>query len=244
MSCKAHIVCRQYILYPDYCIPEELSLETKKKEREVKSKQLNQLWTDLRAMPEKVNSVIKFYLSLPAEEAHHAAHPTRGSHLMAQRVNPQIAQKISELVQDGIIDTQEVRKVLNHYVCTVLCHENPPDSDDRAYFPVNRDLKNHIYKAKKAHELSKLDQHNLAKKINDWKKSYPNSEHFFHPYVSTKEESSEEEKNFELEDELEQTLLWVHQTKWQKDILTKYGNTMILMDATYKTTFMILLYFL
>ena len=29
---------------------------------------------------------------------------------------------------------------------------------------------------------------------------------------------------------------WVHQTEWQRDILAKYGNTMTLMDATYKTT--------
>ena len=93
---------------------------------------------------------MKYHLSLTTEEAHHGTHQTRGSHLMAQRVNPQIAQKISELVQDGITETQEVRKVLNHYVCMVLCAEHPPDSDDRAYFPVNRDLKNHIYKARKS----------------------------------------------------------------------------------------------
>ena len=33
-----------------------------------------------------------------------------------------------------------------------------------------------------------------------------------------------------------QTLLWVHQEAWQKDLLTKYGNTITLIDATYKTT--------
>ena len=30
--------------------------------------------------------------------------------------------------------------------------------------------------------------------------------------------------------------MWVHQTNWQKEMLTKYGNTMTLIDATYKTT--------
>ena len=39
-----------------------------------------------------------------------------------------------------------------------------------------------------------------------------------------------------LEQEFEQSLLWVHQTKWQREILAKYGNTMTLIDATYKTT--------
>ncbi len=32
------------------------------------------------------------------------------------------------------------------------------------YFPVPRDVRNHIYKAKKALELSKIDQHNLKLK--------------------------------------------------------------------------------
>lgn len=232
-GCKAHIVCRQYYLYPDYCIPNGVTYETKLKERESKNKKLNQLRTDLKTAPEKVKKIVKYHLSLPTEEAHHATHQTRGSHLMAQRVNPQVSQKIDELVLDGITDTQEVRKVLNHFVRTVLCAENPPDSDDRAYFPVNRDLKNHIYKAKKAHQLSKLDQHNLAKKIEEWKKSYPDSEHFFRPYVSAKLEDNPPEESPE---KFQQTLLWVHQTKWQREMLSKYGNTMTLMDATYKTT--------
>ena len=33
-----------------------------------------------------------------------------------------------------------------------------------------------------------------------------------------------------------QTLLWVHQTEWQRELLKRYGNTISLIDATYKTT--------
>ena len=33
--------------------------------------------------------------------------------------------------------------------------------------------------------------------------------------------------------QLQQNLLWVHQTNWQREMLVKYGNT---IDATYKTT--------
>ena len=36
--------------------------------------------------------------------------------------------------------------------------------------------------------------------------------------------------------EYEQTLLWIHQEPWQQDLLIKYGNTITLMDAIYKTT--------
>ena len=40
---------------------------------------------------------------------------------------------------------------------------------------------------------------------------------------------------FSTED-YEQTLLVVHQEMWQGELLQKYGNTITLMDATYKTT--------
>ena len=117
---------------------------------------------------------------------------------MAQRVNPQVTQKIKELVQEGMTNPHEIRKVLNHYVRTVLCTENPPDPDDRAYFPVHRDLKNHIYNAKL---LSKFD---LVKKISEWKTTYPDSRHFFRPYISdTKQSDSNDEEN---SNEFEQTL--------------------------------------
>ena len=36
--------------------------------------------------------------------------------------------------------------------------------------------------------------------------------------------------------EYEQTLLWIHRESWQQDLLIKYGNTITLLDATYKTT--------
>ena len=33
-----------------------------------------------------------------------------------------------------------------------------------------------------------------------------------------------------------QTLLFVHQEKWQQDLLSKYGSDLTMIDATYRTT--------
>ena len=246
-------MCRQYILYPDYRVTKKEMFVTKRNERAEKEVMLNELRKDLASCSVEVKRDVKYHVSLPSEEAHHSTHPTRGPHLMAQRVNPQIIQHINDLVLEGLTNPYEVRKALNNYVRKVLCPDNPPDSDDRAYFPVNRDLKNHIYKAKRALELSKFDQHNLAMKITEWKVTYPDSHHFFRPYVSSQKNQDHVRVESELDEtmdvydseddglkksagEFEQTLMWVHQTKWQQDILSKYGNTMTLIDATYKTT--------
>ena len=228
IGCQAHIIVREYVLYPDYKVAKYYN--SKSQERFAKEEQLNKLRADL-TIGDKVQSESRYYVSLPIEDAHHNTHPTHGAHIMAQRVNPYVVQKISALVAEGMIDTQEIKRALKHYVNTVLCANNRPDPDDRAYYPTPCDLQNHIYKAKWALQLSKLDQHNLRLKIDKWKTDQ-NSSFYFRPYSVT--ESGDETDTDTVQ--LQQNLLWVHQTKWQRELLVKYGNTMTLIDATYKTT--------
>ena len=122
-----------------------------------------------------------------------------------------------------MVDPYEVHKALKHYVNEVMCVKTAkPDPDDRAYYPIIRDIQNHIYKAKQALDLSKFDQENLKLKIKSWEKE-EQSKFYFRPFIKSEGDNRE-------------SLLWVHQTEWQRDILAKYGNNMTLMDATYKTT--------
>ena len=60
-------------------------------------------------------------------------------------MNEKVATKISEIVADGITDIPQVRSLLRHYVMHDLCKDNPPNPNDRAYFPLDNDLRNHIY---------------------------------------------------------------------------------------------------
>ena len=79
----------------------------------------------------------------------------------------------------------------------------------------------------------------------------PESTHYFRPYLIKQKECTDEslplgpqpaeKQSSNGSDEIiitnenyEQTLLWVHQTDWQKQLLKKYGNTISLIDATYK----------
>ena len=54
---------------------------------------------------------------------------------------------------------------------------------------------------------------------------------YFRPYRCAKGD-----KDSQTYHQFEQTLLWVHQEQWQQQLMLTYGNTMCLMDATYKTT--------
>ena len=89
-----------------------------------------------------------------------------------------------------------------------------------------------VYKAQQACQLSKLAQENLQLKIEMWKKQSPQSHFHFRPYRSVPESDGHDTME---EGNLTQTLLYVHQEPWQQ-LLRRYGNTISLMDTTYKTT--------
>ena len=107
--------------------------------------------------------------------------------------------------------------------------------------------------------MSCLDQENVHLKIELWKKKHPECTHLFRPYIqkggieellgcSTAATPIRNKSSYVGNDAVDdttaitdncsytQTLLWVHQTEWQKELLKRYGNTMTLIDATYKTT--------
>ena len=110
--------------------------------------------------------------------------------------------------------------------------------------------------------MSKLDQENLRLKIEAWQRDSLGSSHYFRPYIKKNKEETHSFKQHHTKEsecisgvfvgstgseddwlkfkgtseECTQTLLWVHQTDWQKELFVKYGNTITLIDATYKTT--------
>ena len=149
-------------------------------------------WQHLRLTCAKMLNVTTktmYYISLPTEDSHQG-HPTgAGTAVFAQRVNDKVAIKISELVADGVTESDKVRSILRHYVLKDLCKNNPPDCNDRVYFPTDTDLRNHIYMAKRVMQLSCLDQENIKLKLENWKAIDPESNHFFRPYLLKEKEN-------------------------------------------------------
>lgn len=97
-----------------------------------------------------------------------------------------------------------------------------PSPISRAFYPDEKTIQNCIIKFTYEKHQNKIDQHAVAVKIERWKKSYSNDNFFFRPY------SNESDGNIK-------PLPFCHQTKWQRYLITRYGNT-CLIDATFKTT--------
>ena len=215
----------EYILYPRYEVhTDQERVMSNKAMRRTKASRLSELRNGLE-QGEQTATTKKYFVVLPTAEAHHLCHPTGREVAMAQRVHTRIKQKIQV---EGISDPLEVQRHLKHYVCHTLCSEQPPDRLDRAYYPELQDIHNHVNKAKRSIQLSLLDQENVALRIEQWKKESPAAKYAFRPFH--KDQSDSEPDN------PEQSLLWVHQEVWQQDLLLRYGNTITMIDATYKTT--------
>ena len=254
IGCHAHIELKKCILYPEH------ELQEQKGGRTQKDKNMQELKSKLKEEPEAIVKKTVWFISLPTNDAH-SGHPTGTATAgFSKRMNDKVAAKIVDIVASGITDKTEVRSLLQHYVVHDLCKDAQPDPNDRAYFPLDTDIANHIYMAKRVAQLSHLDQENAHLKIQEWKKTDPGSSHFFRPYVIPEEASLDRptvsRENGDIDnvtgsfvgnnggddtsviddDNYKQPLLWVHQTDWQKDILRRYGNTLSMLDATYKTT--------
>ena len=233
IGCPAHIVVKQYILFPQYALPDEIHGKSKHQIRLQKEQTLLKLQNEMESG--SVKQTTRYWLSLPTLEAHEKTHPVKQAAVFSQKVNPAVAQMIGELVADGITEVNDVKKALRHRITHYLCKDSPPDPNDRAYFPTQDDLKNHIYRAKQALQHSKYDQENLRLKVQNWKKTHPDANFFFRPRViddsnSTTESEREGKVDCQTGEQSQgHSFLSVHQHKWQKDLLLKYGKPLFLV---------------
>ena len=125
------------------------------------------------------------FVSLPSEGVH-SGHPMGRSSeaIFSQKLHPKVTAKITEMVQSGITEIAEVKRSLKYYVDGILSDQlgHKPVTHDRAFYLLNIDIHNHICMAKKALDLSKFDQKSLELKIDEWKKTQPDSQFYFRPY--------------------------------------------------------------
>ena len=152
--------------------------------------------------------------------------------------------KIQELVSAGTRSEKEVRRHLKIFVQRELHRgKQEPLKTNRRFYPSKATIRSHIYKSIVKERFSKIDQEDLLKKVELWKKTSPDDSFAYHPYATyaSEEESTRPEEDSDGGDEpiiktSTKGLLFVHQSKDQGRLLERYGNEICMLDATYKTT--------
>ena len=122
-----------------------------------------------------------------------------------------------------------------------------PSLYNRAFRPLPKDIRGHMYKEEVKRRFSKLDQVNIEQMVKEWEKDFPDNNIFFRSFRYKVNNGEFEEGSSIDGGDIEgnlivkklntvNRLLFVHQTKSQKYLLKKYGNNICLLDATYKTS--------
>ncbi|CAB4017794.1 Calcium-responsive transcription factor [Paramuricea clavata] len=142
----------------------------------------------------------RIYIHLPKENEHEdqPERPMIAAGGILQPIDKRIVRKIEALVGEGVKTVGEMKRHLQQFVKHELFQDNKPcpSKRNRRYYPNNVDIRNHMYRATVKNMLSKIDQENLEKKIETWKKDSPDDSIFFRTCsVSPYDKTSEDEKD-------------------------------------------------
>ena len=119
---------------------------------------------------------------------------------------------------------------------------NLPPKTNKRYYPRIRAIRNHIFFERQKLKKSLIDQEASQKKVDEWKRENPTTSIYFRPKCSSStddntDETSECETSVKRKSKSSQkSLLFVYQEPWQKRLLLRYGNELVLLDVTYRTT--------
>ncbi|XP_072170067.1 uncharacterized protein [Diadema setosum] len=244
-GCPARVFLKEVIRFPHF----QATSASKRAKDDASWALRHAVATGMAVMTER-----RIYMTLPSDEKHAGTHPTGTLTGFFNTINVSVRNKLEELVGHGVTTVSEARRHLKVYVETVL-FPNPksrPVSSDTAYYPTDRVIRNHIYAARMKLRYAKLDQENLQKQVEEWRTQNPRDKYKLvlatsEPTAETTAQDVEQSLNADdMNDEDEvlpipkkeekATFFFCHQTEYQRHLLQRYGNTLCLLDATYKTT--------
>lgn len=153
-------------------------------------------------------------------------------------IDGRIVKHINDLVNSGVYNTQEMRRHVRLYVRDLFAPRPLPPSTNRKYWPSRSDVQGLIYLEKKRLLNGLLDQEVLGNLIDRWRSERPDDSWFYRPPADVQLSQCQcgmGECNC-VNGIASQNFILVYQAAWQKHLLAKYGQELVFMDATYRTT--------
>ncbi|XP_049275674.1 uncharacterized protein LOC125756178 [Rhipicephalus sanguineus] len=235
-GCAATMTLKWIELYPDFQVdvPQPCG---QTKEGRLKADKAKQLQEALDAK-QTVTKETRLYIRI-ADCSSHRNHGFEDMEAFSQNMDRNIAERIQMLAREGITCVSDVKKCLYYYVHDVLfANKKKPDSSCRAFFPTHRDISNQIQAVLRKDRFSTVDQENASILIEKIRGEQPESSIVYRPYASRSFVGSNDSNNVEesVASECEDTLLFCFQTKFMRNMLKKYGGSVVCLDATHKTS--------
>ena len=266
IGCLAKITTKKYAIYPEYKINEDIigtSREVKQRKKETLEGLRTLLCSDTSTVKTLYKYFVS--LPSESAHSHHPTGECAGfAQKLHTLIISKIADIVHSGITNITDIKRSLRWYVQNELAEKF--GAPPKNTNRSLYPTDNDIRNHVYIAKKAMEFNKLDKENLKLKLQKWKEDIPTQSAFYRPYVKVEneEQSNPPFEDFDHKPPEEpklgvfngnnggadqtahpsfmesivcsQKFLLVLQEEWQKKLLQRYGNTICLIDATYKTT--------
>ena len=152
---------------------------------------------------------------------------------MKAPIDPRILHHINHMVDEGVYNAGEMKRHVRLYVKNLFLEQPLPNAINRRFYPSRADLRKLVYRQRRRIMHGLLDQEYLQERINNWKEERTDINWFFRPSTDVTPLVLEEDK---MTTNVSQSFLLVFQTTWQQKLLARYGNELVFLDATYKTT--------
>ena len=139
-------------------------------------------------------------------------------------MDSRLSNYITSMVHQNVTDIKCLQKLIKVYVQNRLSVEDGMKHQEfnKRFFPTDQVLRTHVWRALNNAKNPKNDQEHLLQKIEEWEKESPADFFFYRPYTESHTGA--------------QTLIFIHQTAWQKRLLLRYGQDIVFLDASYKRT--------
>ena len=144
---------------------------------------------------------------------------------------------IYSLLDDGVYNVGEMKRHVNIFVRNIFGKNSLPNQINRRFYPSRKDLRGLIDRRRCKIIQGLLDQEVLSVKVKSWRNDNPDACIYFCQSAVVQRPTLEDEADEDiLTTAEEQPLLFVYQNSWQKHMLQRYGEEMVFLDATYRTT--------
>ena len=131
-----------------------------------------------------------------------------------------VVDHVNKAVDDRINNVSEMQRHVHVFVKSLFQSSPLPVPINRRFYPTLFDLRQMIYRRRRANMHGMLDQDLVNQKIGTWLAARPHDFWIFRP------------SNVDAD----RHLLLVHQSQWQRRLMLRYGQELVFLDATYKTT--------
>ena len=158
-----------------------------------------------------------------------------------QPIDSAIKDKIHQLVGEGVSTLTEMKQLLCYYVKNELFRgrETPPETN-RAFYPRDSVIKNHIHLSRSAERALRMDQENFSNLIASWQNDADGDAFYYRMKEAVAELADAGECESASTDVQAATdtdagsMVFVYQNQFQRDLIQKYGNVLMVVDSTSK----------